>query len=612
MSKTFTLLGLLAASVSYSTLALAAPSADAVLAANKAATAPGWDSKSAIHLQYDYVGQGLTGKIDSLEDVQHGRFVDSMVLGPVTVANGYDGEHAWAKDPSGTITVQDGGDQRQLAVNDSYRRANLWWRADHGGAQIVSDGEKTDGGVTYDVLTVTPAGGKNFDAWFDAKTHLLVRLVETQSMLTFTSTLTGYTDYNGVEMAVNTQVTNGDAKYDQRATLTKVEYVPAPADAAFAAPKTTVADSAIAGGHETTFPFDLINNHIYARVAVNGKPLTFIFDTGGSNLLTPATAQALGLTVQGKMEANGAGSGHMDMGFTKVTSLQLGQATLKDQVFAVIPLDQMTPIEGVPMPGMVGFETFRRFVTRVDYGNHTLTLIDPKSFDPKDAGAAIPFTFNGNNIEAPGTYNGAKGEFTVDTGSRASLTLNSPYATKNNLALPKDVEMVTGWGIGGPSRSLAQKSGALVLGPYTIQNPVVEISTDKGGAFAADSLAGNIGAGILKRYVVTLDYDHQTMYLKPIAGPIADLDTFDRAGMWFNKSADGYVIVDITKGMPADAAGLKTGDIILSVDGKPATSIPLTQLRIRLRNEAPGTVVRLKVESGSATRDVKLTLRDLV
>ncbi len=263
------------------------------------------------------------------------------------------------------------------------------------------------------------------------------------------------------------------------------------------------------------------------------------------------------------------------------------------------------------MTGMVGFETFRRFVTRVDYGNGTLTLIDPKSFDPKDAGIAVPFTFNGNTIEAPAIYNGVKGTFTIDTGSRASLTLNSPFAKRNNIGA-NGVAMVTGWGIGGPSRSLALRGDTLQLGGYTIKGPVVEVSTDTGGAFADDSQSGNIGAGILKRYIVTLDYDHTTMYLKPATTAVSDLDTFDRAGMWFNQSADGYTVVDITKGAPADAAGLKVGDTILAVDGKAARSIPLYQIRARLRDAAPGTVVTLKVKTGAATRRVRVTLRDLI
>jgi C-terminal processing protease CtpA/Prc len=122
-------------------------------------------------------------------------------------------------------------------------------------------------------------------------------------------------------------------------------------------------------------------------------------------------------------------------------------------------------------------------------------------------------------------------------------------------------------------------------------------------------LAGNIGGGILKRFVVTFDYEHNTMYLKPIAGQVADLDTFDRAGMWFNKDTEGFKVVDVTVKTPAADAGLAKGDIITAIDGKPATGIPLPDMRKRLRNEKPGTVVTFAVKGKG---DVKLTLRDLI
>jgi len=57
------------------------------------------------------------------------------------------------------VTQQDGGEQYAMAVNAAYRRANLWWRADRGGAAIVSQGVRHDsGGNTYEVLEVTPRG----------------------------------------------------------------------------------------------------------------------------------------------------------------------------------------------------------------------------------------------------------------------------------------------------------------------------------------------------------------------------------------------------------------------------------------------------------------------
>jgi hypothetical protein len=603
------------ATVSTAALAFAAPSADEVLDANAKATGS-LSGKAVLKTEYAYSGQGMTGKIVSTTDIRDGRYVDDAKIGPAGETQGFDGKDAWAKDPSGTVTVQAGGDQRQLAVNEAYRRANLWWHGDRGGAAIVSDGEKTDGGNTYDVLTVTPKDGKNFDAWFDAKTHLLARVVEVQNVDTMTTTLSGYRAVDGVELPLKAVQSNGNPKFDQTTVETSATFLPAQNASVYTMPKAVTNDTTIAGGaKETTFPFHLYNNHIYADVNVSGKgPYQFIFDTGGVNLVTPPLAAELGLKSEGDMQANGGGAGHMDVSMTKVSSLQLGKATVKDQIFAVLPLNTMAKIDGVPMPGMVGFETFHRFVTRIDYGTDRITLIRPDAFDPKDAGVAVPINFDGNTIEAHATYDGVPGAFTIDTGARSSLMLNTPFvAAHAAFAKYNDApNVVTGWGIGGPTSSHVIRGNALVLGGQTIAAPVVLLSTDTKGDNAGNTIAGNIGGGILKRFIVTLDYAHNTMYLKPVTTPVSDLDTFDRSGLWINNTDGGYTVVDITKGGPSDAAGLKVGDTIVSVDGKPATGIPLYEMRERLRNEAPGTLVTFTVKRGKETKDVVVTLRNWI
>lgn len=602
------------AAASNHAIAQAVPTAAEVLGANKVAMG-NWGGKSTLRIDYDYSGQGMTGKVISFDDLTQGNWMDDIAVGPATESNGYDGVHAWQKDPSHAVTLQDGGEQRALAVNEGYRRANAWWDASFGGAAIALAGEKTDGGKLDDVLTVTPGGGKKFDAWFDAASHLLVRTVEAQGPQTITTVYADYRPADGAEIARKVLVNNGDSKYDQTLAVTGASFLPAQATGTYSAPTAPITDVAFAGGaKETTFPIRLYNNHIYANVSINGTaPRQFIFDTGGVNVLTPELVSELGLKSEGRMQGNGAGSGHMDVGLTKVSSLRLGSATVNDQVFAVVPLDQLEPSEGVAIPGMVGFETFRRFVTRVDYGARTITLMRVDAFDPKDAGVAIPFVFDGNSIEAAAVYDGVSGKFTIDTGSRASLTLNGPFAAQNRLTADrKHVEGVNGWGIGGPSRGVSMRGDRLQLGALTIDGPVAEISTDKGGAFSDPSISGNIGAGILKRYVVTLDYEHSTMYLKPATTAISDLDTFDRAGLWFNQSPTGYTIVDVTGGAPAQAAGLQAGDEIVAVNGKAADSIPVYEMRRELRDDVPGTVVTFSVRRGALQKQISLTLRDLI
>jgi PDZ domain-containing protein/aspartyl protease len=603
--------------LAFSTLATpaSAQSIDDILAANRLATGgDAWNGKAAMSETYTYAGQGLTGKTATTFDLSGGRFVDSYDVGPASGAQGFDGMHAWAKDPSGTVTAQDGGSALPLAFNEAYRDANLWWRPDHGGAAIAIDPAKSD--ASYEVLSVTPKNGENFEVWFDRKTHLLTRLFEQQGPAPTTSTFSDYRSIDGAMVAGKIVQSTGNAKYDQTQTLLSANFLPAQEDAFFAQPKIVMHDVSIANGaHEAVLPFKLINNHIYAYVKIDGQgPYLFIFDTGGVNLVTPTLAKALGHKVEGQMEARGNGSGTMESGFTKVGKLELGDAAISAQTFAALPLDALSDVEGFDQSGMIGFETFRRFVTRIDYGAHTITLIEPKYFDSKDAGTAVPLKFDGNVAEVEAAYNGIHGTFMLDTGARSSLTLTSPFVAKHGLRAiaAKGVDAATGWGVGGITRSYVERAGTLSFAGSDVENAVVQLSTDTGGGMAQSDIAGNIGAGILKRYVLTLDYEHNVAYVKPAAGPIADLDTFDRAGLWINRDPKGFKIEDVTQHAPAAEGGLKVGDIVTAVDGKPATSLTVYDVRYRFRNDPPGTKVALTIERDGDTSTHVITLRDLI
>ncbi|HTT99088.1 MAG TPA: hypothetical protein VMF58_13640, partial [Rhizomicrobium sp.] len=110
MSKTLTAFLL---STTFATSVFAASPND-ILAANKAAMG-NWADKATLKVEYAYSGQGLTGTSSSLEDLQNGRYVDSYDIPPQSGATGFDGEKAWEKEPSGTVTDQAGGDVLPLA-----------------------------------------------------------------------------------------------------------------------------------------------------------------------------------------------------------------------------------------------------------------------------------------------------------------------------------------------------------------------------------------------------------------------------------------------------------------------------------------------------------------
>jgi len=592
------------ASLPCSAFSHAAPSAGEILDAYKVASGGGaWDDKVTLSADFTYAGQGISGSGHALTDLRNGRSVSDFTMGPASGANGFDGTNPWQKDMSGTVTLQQGGDAQVLAINDAYRISGKWWQPDRGGAVLFNAGRRKDAGANYDVLTITPKGGKSFDVWFDAKTHLPARTIEKRGPDTVTTTMSDYRPVDGVMLPYRiVQDTGNGPKYLQFITLDKAEFLGPQPDSVYAPPKVTVNDFSIAGdAAATTFPIRLFNNHIYGNVKLNGKgPFLFIFDTGGHNIVTPPIAMALGLKIEG--------------GFAHIDRLEVGNASVKDQLFAVLPLDKLSDIEGAPLPGMVGYETFRRFVTRIDYDTKTVTLIDPKHFDPKEAGTPVGFTFNEQIPEVLGTFEGLPAKFDIDTGSRSELTLNKPFAEKNGLRAshPKGVDAVDGWGVDGPSTGYVTRGRAMTFGSVAVDDVVTTLTSQNKGAFSGSDYSGNVGGGILKRFIVTFDYGNQMLYLKPLSGPVADTGTFDRAGMWINQSAHGFEIADVTKGGPAQAARLKTGDTITDVDGVPATDIHLYDLRQRLRNDPPGTAVTFTIKRGTKTRTAKVVLRDLI
>lgn len=179
-------------------------------------------------------------------------------------------------------------------------------------------------------------------------------------------------------------------------------------------PDWTPSDVSMAGDAvRTSIPFRIINGHIYGDVLVNGRgPFPFMFDTGGVNILTPETARAVGVGSAGAIAMRGGGAGSIVGGVARVRSLSIGAATLTDQPMRVVPMSD----SDVDQAGMIGFETFLRFVTRIDYGRHVIELIEPSAFDARDAGSEVPLAFYGNLPIAGGSFDGIAGGFAQQSG----------------------------------------------------------------------------------------------------------------------------------------------------------------------------------------------------
>jgi PDZ domain/Aspartyl protease len=588
---------------------------DAILSANQRAVGSEPRSGSAVY-HYGYSGDGLTGVETQTVDLATGAYVDDQDSGLLHGAEGFDTRTPWMRDISGANTPQEGGDRVRVAVSAAYRNANLWWRKDRGGARIEYLGRETLSGTAADHLVVRPRHGVPFDAWFDARTHLLLQIAEPQMFFHTRMVFSDYRREDGVMLAhsVLRDPGAGEAGYEHL-TLRNVTFGPARSLDAYSCPRTPLTGVTLAhGATSTTVPFRLLNNHIYVEGRVNGKgPYTFLVDTGGHTLLAAKVIAQTGLTAMGKAPESGAGAKQSSTGFVPVRSISIGGVEMHDQVAFAAEI-YSPDIEGIPVDGMVGFELFRRLIVQIDYGHKVLTFTEPGHASLRNAGVALPFVFYDHLPFVRGRIDDMPATFDIDTGSRSELDVTSPAVARYHLRnrYPRGVQAVTGWGVGGPSHSYVVRLHSVTLGNVTVNAPVADLSDAEHGSFSNPNYDGNIGSGFLKRFVVTFDYGHQTMYLRRIEPPPPDIGDFDRSGLWINAAKGGYTVTSVSAGSPAAEAGVQVGDVILKLEGRPAKAEDLSDARELLRTQAAGTHVPMLVKGKSGIRRIDVVLRDQI
>jgi putative serine protease PepD len=92
----------------------------------------------------------------------------------------------------------------------------------------------------------------------------------------------------------------------------------------------------------------------------------------------------------------------------------------------------------------------------------------------------------------------------------------------------------------------------------------------------------------------------------PIIGVALD-SSYDGPGVKVTQTASATGTAPVTKGGPADRAGIKAGDVITKFNGRPMTEPD--ELIVAIRAQTPGDTVTLTVRSGSGSeRQVKVKL----
>jgi hypothetical protein len=576
---------------------------------------PAWDMAKTLTADGEVTSSGLTGKFHRVEDLATGQFTERSDYEPFAQADGLDADGRWKQDPSRQLHPLDSREARIVTATEAYltQRGYLFPARVHAFIRPMPSADVD--GKRFDLVEITPKDGRIVTLWVDQQTRRLDHVVYQLSTATRTIHYRDYRRVGALTLPFEIVTDEGDAESAETVTISSYQLDAPDAAAELKRPSNQVTDARIASGADAaTGPLDLEAGSLLVEAKINGQgPFPFILDTGGHDILTPETAERLGLKPVGKGISRGAGEGTTGIQFTRVDKFSIGDAEVTDQSFLVLPFEYFVTERGkqAPIAGLIGLELFERFAVKLDYAAHQITLSPLDSFTYAGSGTKLPISFTDDMPLAASRLDGHPGVFGIDSGNGGDVVVFSPWAGPIGLVAQFKAGIpLFSFGVGGHSVNYATRNNDLDLGGIAVKDLIARLAEDKAGAFSARSEAGNIGESILSRFTVTFDYRHEIMALEPLAAPA--IMAFSRTGLGASKvSPDSFLIRTVYKDGPAAEAGIAAGDTIVAVDGVAATELSGADFYAKAR-QAVGTQLQLGVVHEGERRDITLTLREVL
>ncbi|OUL62535.1 retropepsin-like aspartic protease [Flavobacterium sp. AJR] len=418
-------------------------------------------------------------------------------------------------------------------------------------------------------------------------------------------------------------------------------------------------DGFVIDGHtnKISIPFKLINNLIFVPIKVNGVELNFLLDSGVDDtvLFSLEDKKEVNFFNVEKIRLRGLGAEEAIEGLKSTNNtLDINGLKSTNHLLYII-LDQdfnLSSHIGIPVNGIIGYQFFRNNLVEINYQKKKIIVFKSNEqnrikFEKKFK--SIPITIEKSK---PYLYSTAVID-SVETPAKLLIDIGNSDAfwvfQNSRIKVPKkNFEDYLGKGFSGDIEGRRARVSSFSIGDFTFKNPIIafpDSSSIRNVRMVPDRI-GSVGGEILKRFTLVFDYADKKIYLKKnrdFSHPFTynksgiiiqhnglqwvqetvHLETVPMMGDSFDSKGEKmsndfrykfqlkpvFEIANIRKKSAAELSGLKSGDIIISINGNKAYKYSLQQVNALLKSE-DDIWINLEVERESQIFKFRFKLTD--
>ncbi|MGN6402857.1 MAG: aspartyl protease family protein [Flavisolibacter sp.] len=350
---------------------------------------------------------------------------------------------------------------------------------------------------------------------------------------------------------------------------------------------------------------------LHARLDTFPDTLNFILDTGSGGIsLDSTTAAYFGLKATPSNKTIRGIAGIKKVSFLNNHILCLPQLNVDSLNFHINDYGILTSVYGERIDGIIGYSLLSRYILKVDFDSSKIEIWSKGSFRYPRGGFLFRPAINTLPVQSARVKDGLTitSRFLFDMGAGLNMMLTTDFI-KDSALMHKKRKFYTkqAEGLGGKIDMSMTVIKEIKLGPYKFRNVPIYIFDDEYNVTSYPYLGGLIGNDLLRRFNIILNYGRRDIYLTPNTHYNEAFD-YSYTGLELYLENGQIILGDVAKGSPAEAIGLKEGDVVVAVNKN--FSQNLQQYKLAMQNA--GDRLKIIIQRNGELKEFDLKVKSIL